>query len=581
MKKEIRGNWLIKYDKSINKKNILPFLLHFQDEIKNDYDLIFIELGQDLESKSFIQKDKNILYIKSKDFNSIDINNFIKTNDIKLPKIKTNINSILLTIPYLSNDSRWKDIDVPSSTIFLGSDLTNNNFSIKTKKLSLPFIKSNQLFSSDSDMIAFTLFEDLIDKFIDFLNDFEKKDKFLAAGGPFISLNPLEALQYLDKVNIFLRGEGEFIFSKLIKILNSGKIEDIFNLYGIALSFNNILILSSYHRTNYTYDFENFKFNLNFLNQDFKSNELEMNFSRGCKRGCIFCSKVQGKYFRKLPVEKIDNLLKDFKLIRKSDKPYTININDDDILQDKNYAEEVFKTIIKNKYKLWGIQTSIESFFSNMKEIDYKLINIINNRELFVMDKPLLWLGTDGFSEHRKKTLSKFIPKEKELIKLIEEFEKRDILNYHYWISSDYRTNWESFLNELFLIINLKNRYSNFYLLAHSPFIIPYPSTPIYKILEKISIKSRIKVKKKYENNDKIKLLLVERLETEYENLNKLLLNERDEKGMGFFDYLKEYDFLEALKLSYTYLKKDILLHNDNELINAEKLLYNKISELI
>ncbi len=581
MKKGIRGNWLIKYDKSIDKKKILPFLQSFQNKINNDFHLIFIEFGQNLRTESFIEKSKNLLHIKSKDFDSINIKNPDEKSEIKLPIIKTNIKSILLTLPYLSNDSRWKDIDVSASTIFLGSDLTNNNFSIKTKKLPLPFIKKNHPLSSDFDMISFTLFEDLIDKFIDFLNDDERNDKILASGGPFISLNPIEALQYLDKINIFFRGEGEFVFSKLIKILNSGNIKDVFNLNGIALSFDNLLILSSYDKTNYTFDFEDFKFNLNFLKNNFKSNELEMNFSRGCKRGCVFCSKVQGKYFRKLPVEKIDLLLKEFKLLRKSDKPYSININDDDILQDKDYTKEIFKTIIENKYKLWGIQTSIESFFKKQKGIDHELIDIINNRELFVMEKPLLWLGTDGFSEHRKKILSKFIPEEKELIKLIEEFEKRDILNYHYWISSDYTTNWESFVNELFLIINLKKRYSNFHLLAHSPFIIPYPSTPIYKILEKISAKSRIKIKKKYENNDKIKLILVERLETEYENLNKLLLNTKDEKNRGFFDYLKEYDFLEALKLCYNYLKKDILLYNDNELRNAEKSLYNKISEMI
>ncbi len=539
-----------------------------------------MEINKEFEDKTQLIESKNSLHIKIKSLKQFDVNKNKDVKEINLPDLKTSIKSVILTVPYLSNDSRWKEIDVPSSTIFLGSDLINNDFNVKSIKLRLPHINSEKL-NLKSDIVSFSLFEDLIDKFIDFLNEFEIGDSILAAGGPFITLNPMEAFQYLEKINIFYRGEGEKKFSRLLKILNKGNLSDIFNLKGIALNFKNLIIFSSYDITNYTFDFSDFKFNLNFLKNDFKTNDLEMNFSRGCKRGCAFCSKVQGKYFRKLPTTKVEELLKEFKAIRDSKEIFTININDDDILQDKEYAKEILETIEKYDFKLWGIQTSIESFFKDLKETDNEIIDIVNKRNLYAMKKPLLWLGTDGFLKERKKVLSKFIPDKNNLIKLVEEFEKKEILNYHYWISSDYNTNWNIFIKELLFIIDLKENFSNFYLLAHSPFIIPYPSTPVFKIIQKKVMNNRIRYKKIYKNNEKIILKLVERLETEYDNLNLLLLNTKDENNKGFFDYIKEYDFLSALKLCYTYLKKDILLYNDNELKETERLLYNKISELI
>ncbi len=38
-----------------------------------------------------------------------------------------------------------------------------------------------------------------------------------------------------------------------------------------------------------------------------------MNFSRGCRRGCVFCCRAQGAKFRKLPLEKAEELLKEYR----------------------------------------------------------------------------------------------------------------------------------------------------------------------------------------------------------------------------------------------------------------------------
>ncbi|MCK5222378.1 MAG: hypothetical protein KAR14_12410, partial [Candidatus Aminicenantes bacterium] len=155
--------------------------------------------------------------------------------------------------------------------------------------------------------------------------------------------------------------------------------------------------------------------------------------------------------------------------------------------------------------------------------------------------------------------LGKPVPELNTLYKLLEEFEKHEIENYHYWISSDHMSTWNEFFDELIILYNLKSKFPRFSILPHSPFLIPYPSTPAYKmIIRSETFAPMLKYKKNLKGIDPVfELRLVDHVETGYEYLNKLLKNEKLPGRNGFFDYLKDGDLYNATISAYSFLKKE------------------------
>ncbi len=270
-----------------------------------------------------------------------------------------------------------------------------------------------------------------------------------------------------------------------------------------------------------------------------------------------------------------------------SDECRTLNINDDDILQEKEYAEKIFTIIKNNNFKIWGIQTSIQSFFIK-SEIDNEIISIIDDKELFVSDNPLIWLGTDAFSKTRGKKLAKFIPEINNLVKLIETFEDKKIKNIHYWISSDPDSTWNEFINEFIIIDNLRNKFKYFDVLAHAPFLVPYSSTPLNLKLTKSDRLDQIKYKAKLKSKkSKYDLFFAEKVVTKFNHLNRLLLNENTVGNRGFFDYIKENDRFNLFLTIYNFLKQERIESESNsnkqlsiDLKRDEEIIENILSDL-
>ncbi len=66
---------------------------------------------------------------------------------------------------------------------------------------------------------------------------------------------------------------------------------------------------------------------------------------------------------------------------------------------------------------------------------------------------------------------------------LLGEIEKRGLRHFHYWISSDGDSTWEEFVEELALIFGFFRDFPGFGLLAHAPFIVPYPGQRIVRAI--------------------------------------------------------------------------------------------------
>lgn len=483
------------------------------------------------------------------------------------------IQRVGLSYPVLATDKRWDTIGLTTSSLFLGSSLKASGFDVKVKKQLLPVTGvDNQLLACD--MLGFTLFEDLFIQTRDFLEKLRtgyRYEGLIAAGGPMVTLSPLQTAFHLPALNLLVRGEAELILPDILTKINRGDISGLLNCQGLLFQVPGLLILSDIqhiHRPG-NKEFADFRFHLDFLEKEHMQQGLEINLSRGCQRSCIFCSAVQGKKLRKLPVKEFAHLLDlwEEKLDElKVNTPFcrTVNIDDDDILQDPEFTRQVFQVITAHGFRLWGVQTSIDSFFTTHlggKKIAGKIIQMIANPGVFVENNPLVWCGTDTFLSERGHRLGKWVPDEQMLFSLVNEFEKQGIRNYHYLISSDHDSNWDELTRELILIFHLHKTFSYFGLIAHSPFLVPYPNTPVYRLLSKTPASGqRIIFKHVLKSpHARYDFPLVERVETAYPQLNRLLKNEKMQNRLGFFTYLGQQDFTNAFITVYNFLKQERL----------------------
>jgi hypothetical protein len=545
------GTWIVRFDvKKIKYRDILETLAGIDADITGEQATGLKNRGIDIYR--FDGKKKT--GAADVPFNEINLNNGKR------------IRQVGLSFPVLLNDKRWETINLTTSTLFLGSALTGQGFKVTAGKQLLPAAAVNPRLTV-CDLIGFTLFEDLFLPFREFLDRLRNEFNYtgwIAAGGPLITLNPLQAAFHLPEINLMVRGEAEQVFPALLEAINNNDLNRLLEHSGFLFHRPGLLIISELGVVNRPAHLEDFRFNLEFLEKNHLETGLELNISRGCARGCIFCSAVQGKKMRKLAVSQLDELLKSVsgKLNRfgiQSPHARTININDDDILQDPDFAADSFRVIKQNGFRLWGVQTSINSFFTRKGEIDLNVIETVSDPSLYMEDRPLVWLGTDAFIKERGKKLAKQVPAEELLIQLVEEFEKRQVRNYHYWISSDYDSDWQEFSREFMLVYRLRKRFRCFDIIAHAPFLVPYASTPLYTLLSRSpDLAKRVKYKEILRSDDNLYTFpLAEHVETGFYHLNRLLNNERMNNSPGFFDSLNAKDFLSALITLYNFLRQE------------------------
>jgi hypothetical protein len=607
------GNWLVNFNHTeFNYPDILILLAHIQDkfnEIGTNFNSITINFNKN-DVKNYYFKENNDILLSFSGLDRIFEEKESKPCEPAVMKpLKKAIKTISLLFPRLENDPRWKTMGLPAGQLFLAANLEANGFAVTPESFSLPG-ENPPVEALSADMTGFSLFEDLLPFLGPFLAHFRASGKgILAAGGPFPTLAPLAAIYHLPQVNLWVRGEAELALPRILKALNEGDAGAFFSQEGVFWQQPGVIAIAGFDRVNRPRDFSALAFDLDFLKPRHFAHGLEMNFSRGCRRGCIFCCRAQGTKFRKLPLEKAEELLKEYRkkvdnlneacksprplsgppplpkggdrrdfdlvgmmnqtptnenlsssspLTKGEELAFTVNINDDDILQDPGYAREIFSLLKRKGLRIFGVQTSTASLVRGDGSLNLEVLNLIADPELFVEDRPLLWLGTDTFLPSRARRLGKRLPSLENFRTLLGEIEKRGLRHFHYWISSDNESSWEEFVDEMGLIIGFFREFPGFGLLAHAPFVVPYPSS---RLFQRLAVDDpQLKTKLILDAPDsRFRYAVVERLETRWPNLNRLLSNEKAGGESGFLDLLKAKDFMAAAQLAYHFLKQEEL----------------------
>lgn len=562
----LKGHWLVRYDpQQIDYQRALDVLAGAQRipvvaaMAPADVFVWIVDGGGNL---FFRRKQKLFLRLTTTETDSWTEKCFIPPED-KAPLWKKNTGNVTLLAPRLRGDARWRTIDAPPAFLYLGSALRAAGWNVAVQTWA---IDGALALDNDAAVCGISLYEDLLPAVQAGVRRLRAGySGLIAAGGPFVTLSPLAAAYHLPEFNLFVRGEGESVFPKLLRALFNDDRRALRRLSGFFFQRPGLLWFGDYGHVNRMANFRGFEFNTSFLPDDRMAHGLELNLTRGCRRACLFCSHVHGRTLRKLPLVKAGRLLQAYRQrlagnALNGEEAYSVNINDDDILQDREYALRAFRLIRTAGLRIWGVQTSPHSLFAGNHIPDGNLIAAIADADLYVGGRPLLWLGSDAFQTARIRRLAKNNCTPERLESLVAELEKRQVRNFHYWISSDAESRWTEFVSEFVWLVRMSRTYPHFALLAHAPFLIPYAVTPIYRQLNRSGRAARIRLRTQLTASHPLfDYPLVERVETSFANLNRLLANENPERGGGFFDSLRAKDFSAAARLAYYFLRQEWL----------------------
>ncbi len=577
------GKWIIR---GKNLEKIHPFPLHLLLEaeklkLKSQSWIEFL-----IDDKDFIEiKDGTPLIHVIPDKEKLDLQKFkreveecyqFQAYSVE-PIMKPT--SVLLIFPYSLKDKRWIKMGIPPSLLFLSSSLKSNSHSVEIKKIPI----ESEIIPEDIEnfsWIGIPLYDELFIPVRKFIRSIKERFRVkIAVGGPMVTLSPLAVSAHLPEANLIVRGEAEETFGRILSLIHDpfSNIRELFKIKSFLYRDDKILISSSFSEIPVP--------ELKFSSMDIDSipdeeleKGLEINTSRGCPRSCIYCSHVHGKRVREGPLENIREWINSFKEkvesknIRNS-QAFTININDDDILLNEKRAEKILKIIYESGFKIWGIQTSLETI-----EEKRDFLNFIFNPEFYFGNEPLLWLGTDSFLPERRKRLGRKPLNKKLIEELIEIFERKVARNFHYLILSDHKTDWIEFIEEILFICELQRSYKYFDIIPTSRFLIPYPYTPSFRIIpiERIE-KENLSIKGYPQFDYPIVKFAKPQNEHIFALLNPSISFESSISPKDFVNSLSTKNFREVINILYSFLKLSVQRERNEQ---KRKILVNLIEDL-
>ena len=521
------GKWLLTWDGIVEETAPLLFLKTCGRQINE-------KMGQELIKVHFltaglqIQIDgltKSVLFDQSIDEVLLKnpekiIDEFIKLKPhfkSELHTIPTGSDSILKTsgriptilIPVVQDlrDNRWNNCSLPPTQTILADISKKCGFRVQIHVIPLN-IGSDYLIPQ-TDFLAFSVYEDLFEPLQDFISRIKENSKTIViAGGPMAIRAPEALITHFPEIDIVIRGDAERSFQEFLTLMKRGSLDDYIHHYPIELGKISGLFI---RRPGLIFSLDLHKNEtLQVLNyhgieqpKQFIRNGLELSTSKGCPRSCSFCSHIHGYKYRQRSLSIIEKQLDQYLSLIQSvsclenadiDRYFRVNINDDDLLLDFFRCSKLLTLLRSKGFRVWGIQTSLDSICSLLERPDD--LDFLMAPEFYVEDSPTFWIGTDAFEDARLRRLGKH-GKQNSIRQVCEALSKRGILHCHYWIMTDAESDWQVFFQELFLLLELKQKNGAFFrVLPNASTLVPYPSTKIYQQRLHNNLRDRIVIRK-------------------------------------------------------------------------------------
>ncbi len=247
-------------------------------------------------------------------------------------------------------------------------------------------------FETDADLIAISFFSGFAPEAYKLARKFKKKNKTLIAGGPHVSFNKLEALNYFDSIVI---GEADNVWNNLLNDFENGKLKPVYHADTPCLE--NI--------PSPRYDLLSDKF---FIKRVVQA-------TRGCPYSCSFCTvPALNPGFRLRPVE---NVLKDIKFnnFKYAWQRKIVWFWDDNLTINRKYIKQLLREMIPLK-KWWLTQASIDI------TKDTELLDIMKASGCIG-----IFLGIETFGKESINDANKKQNKIEEYKKAVKELHKRGI----------------------------------------------------------------------------------------------------------------------------------------------------------
>lgn len=207
-------------------------------------------------------------------------------------------------------------------------------------------------------------------------------------GGVHVSLLPHEALQHADAI---VSGYGEEKWPELLRDFINGNMRE--HYHGEEISLENYKLPLTHHLKKHAYMNPNVVF-----------------ASRGCKGTCDFCSvPAAGMKWNTRPVSEVIDQIRKISSGR-------FAFNDVSLLEDREYAKELFTALIPLKKKWGGLCTS------RVAEDD-EMIDLMEKSGCI-----FLLIGLESINKSTLKTMNKGFNKPDQYRKLIQKLHARKIV---------------------------------------------------------------------------------------------------------------------------------------------------------
>lgn len=360
--------------------------------------------------------------------------------------------------------------------------------------------------------IAVTAMDLYADSLRAFLQEVRARDRevLLALGGPMVTLYGTRAAVHLPEANLFLRGDGDFAFARVLSALagqgatqdlGEGAVRRLSCERGLLVRCGGRLFLSRFDETNLVENLDSVfgrGIDLRYVEKRHLRKGFSLHTLRGCPYRCAFCAKVHGSRVRKLRLRTLTRILHALEhrieevaaaeglTEAERRQAYRLHVTDDDFLLDRRRAKLFFREAARFSFSLETVPAAIPSFLASGRVGERRFHSGLgaclgNWRDRIGSFE----IGTDDFSETELRRLDKAHPggySLGEIREVVAVLETLGIQNRHFVLLSNPDTRWSDLFEKIVTLEQLSWEHGRF-LADPNPFVLAPAGTPLFEDL--------------------------------------------------------------------------------------------------